>query len=266
MRLYYSPNSSAALRVVLFIKLAGVRNVTLVKVEIGDVRQLTAKGGSQWRLPKNDPEAVRLGSLDYRAFNPEGRVPVLLVDGRQLTQSGAIISFLSSATTSGLIPTDPWSKAVMQQFVDIIACDIHPLQNSPMLFQAIREFGLVKHNLYTHPFRRNYIERGFHALEQLLAKRVDDDATTRFFSLGPEPTLADVYLVPQIRNGLGCGIDLAVEYPLLHRVWLNCLAIPEIYDTLIEAGGLAQPNGSPAPGTASLPSARPAAAALNAHL
>ena len=56
-------------------------------------------------------------------------------------------------------------------------------------------------------------------------------------------TFADLYLVPQVRNGLGAGIDVAADYPALNGVWLRCLAVPAIYDTLMECGGMVQPGG-----------------------
>ena len=91
-RLYFHKASSASLRVLLFARYARDNRLTLVEVEAAP------KGAeSAFMLPEGDPEALRLGTRDYNAFNPEGRIPVLqLAPRRQLTQSGAILLFLMS--------------------------------------------------------------------------------------------------------------------------------------------------------------------------
>ena len=240
-RLYFHKASSASLRVLLFVRYARDNRLTLVEVKAAP------KGAeSAFMLPEGDPEALRLGTRDYNAFNPEGRIPVLqLAPGRQLTQSGAILLFLMSTSPAGspmraLTPADPWQHAVARQVADIVACDIHPLQNKPVAQRLMAEFGMHEHPVATHPFRLHFLRRGFAAVEKLLACASDGAPS---FAAGPAMTFADFYLVPQVRNGLGAGIDIAAEYPTLNRVWLRCLAVPAIYDTLTECGGVVQPGG-----------------------
>jgi len=49
---------------------------------------------------------------EYLAMNPNGQVPVLLVDGKPLTQIVAICDWLDrSFPQAGLLPTDPWARA-----------------------------------------------------------------------------------------------------------------------------------------------------------
>ena len=59
--------------------------------------------------------------------------------------------------------------------------------------------------------------------------------------MGDAPTVAECFLVPQIRNALLGGIDLAGEFPVLARVWENAIAEPEIAAVLAAAGGAVQP-------------------------
>src|SRR3954469_25953649 len=51
-------------------------------------------------------------TLEYLAMNPNGQVPVLLVDGRPLSQIVAICDFLDrSFPKAGLLPTEPWTRS-----------------------------------------------------------------------------------------------------------------------------------------------------------
>ena len=61
------------------------------------------------------------------------------------------------------------------------------------------------------------------------------------FSVGNTVTLADCFLVPQIRNALLADLDLPKEFPTLARVWTNLLKVPAIANTLDEFGGVVQP-------------------------
>ena len=61
------------------------------------------------------------------------------------------------------------------------------------------------------------------------------------FSVGDTLTLADCFLVPQIRNALLAEIDFPKEFPTKSRVWDNLLNVQIITDTLEEFGGVVQP-------------------------
>ena len=61
------------------------------------------------------------------------------------------------------------------------------------------------------------------------------------FSVGDEVSLADCFLVPQIRNALLAEIDLAGEFPTISRVWENLIKVEPILDALNGVGGVVQP-------------------------
>jgi len=61
------------------------------------------------------------------------------------------------------------------------------------------------------------------------------------FAVGDSVTLADCFLVPQIRNALLAEIDLPSEFPILSTVWNNLLDVPEVRAVLDDAGGIIQP-------------------------
>jgi len=86
-----------------------------------------------------------------------------------------------------------------------------------------------------HPLRLHFIRREFGAIESILT------TCAGRFAVGDAVTQADCFLVPQVRNALLAGIDLAAEFPTLSRVWENLLAVPEIAVVIEDAGGVVQP-------------------------
>src|SRR5258705_1782023 len=66
----------------------------------------------------------------YKSVNPQSLVPALEDGGRLLTQSLAIIEYLDEAHPGPkLLPADPLDRAYARAFSQIIACEIHPLNN-----------------------------------------------------------------------------------------------------------------------------------------
>merc|ERR1712070_494782 len=118
-----------------------------------------------------------------------------------------------------LLPSNTLDRARVSQIVNIIQCDIHPLQNLGMINNAIDDFGMpdVGKDRRPHPFRMHFLRRGLTALDSIMSE------TSARFAVGDVLTLADVYLVPQVRNALGAGIDVEAEFPVVHRIWATCL-------------------------------------------
>ena len=190
-------------------------------------------------LPENDPDTSILGTTDLRVFNPEGRIPVLLLpDGRKMTQSGPIIDYIESQIDdvgSSLVPEDPWVNANIKRLMWIIAADIQPYQNIPFIIQAMSDWGMVKASPTEHPLRLHFIRREFGAVETIM------EETAGKFSVGNKISLADCFLVPQIRNALLAGIDLDKEFPTISKVFNNLLEVPNISKVVDDAGGAVQP-------------------------
>ena len=74
------------------------------------------RGIPVFTMPPGDPETRRFGTTDLTAFNPEGRVPVLVLpDGRRMTQSGPIMDYLDEVIGADfgrpMMPEDPWRQA-----------------------------------------------------------------------------------------------------------------------------------------------------------
>ncbi len=236
MRLFYHPASSASMRVTLYLRCRGVpaSQVELVSTGIATDH----RGILVFTMPEGDAETEKVGTTNLTAFNPEGRIPVLLLaDGRKLTQSGPIVDFIEEtlAVEPSMLPEDAWARAEARRIMWIIAADTQPYQNIPFIIQAMGEWGMTKAPPTVHPLRLHFIRREFGAIESILT------TCAGRFAVGDAVTQADCFLVPQVRNALLAGIDLAAEFPTLSRVWENLLAVPEIAVVIEDAGGVVQP-------------------------
>ena len=152
-------------------------------------------------------------SAGYLTKQPQGLVPCLENDeGQFLAQSGAILSYLDKLyPSSKLLPPDPFQAARIQSFVDMIACDIHPICNLRILSYLIEDLKVDSEQKLA--WYQHWIIIGFEALETMLEK------TTYCF--GEQVTLADVYLIPQVYNALRFEVDMAA-FPKIMNAYQNC--------------------------------------------
>jgi maleylpyruvate isomerase len=160
-------------------------------------------------------------AADYLALNPQGLVPALVTDdGALLTQSLAIIEWLEETHPApSLLPSGANDRARVRSIALAIACEIHPLNNTRVLNylkDALQVDDGARNAWYAH-----WCELGLLALETRLAR---EPATGRFCH-GDAPTMADLYLVPQLANARRVDIDIAA-YPTLHRIETACNALP----------------------------------------
>ena len=156
---------------------------------------------------------------EYRNVNPQGLVPTLEDVGQTLIQSLAIIEYLDEVYPDPpLLPKDPAGRARVRALADIVACDIHPINNLRVLRYLMHELG--HDEAAVAAWYNHWIAAGFDALEPLLAS----DAPTGAFCHGDMPGLADVTLVPQVVNAERYHLDLA-PYPTLTRIYENCMKL-----------------------------------------
>lgn len=157
---------------------------------------------------------------DYRSVNPQGLVPALEIDGETLIQSLAIIEYLDETHPEPpLLPAAPADRARVRALADIVACDIHPINNLRVLRYLIHTYGKSESDIgvwYNH-----WIDDGFQALEKLLAA----DPRTGSFCHGDRPGVADIALVPQVVNAERYELDIS-PYPTISRIFAACQKLP----------------------------------------
>lgn len=145
----------------------------------------------------------------YLAQNRQGLVPALDIGGgKVLTQSLAIIEWLDAVYPEPrLIPADPLSRARAMAMAQVIAADIHPLNNLRVL-QQLKRLGVdepARDDWYRH-----WVAEGFAALEAMAGA----DENPGPFLGGDAPGIADVLLVPQMFNARRFNLPLE-GYPRL---------------------------------------------------
>lgn len=159
----------------------------------------------------------------YLALNPQGLVPALEAGDAVLTQSLATIEWLDETHPEPpLLPADPLERAHARAFAQVIACDIHPLQNLRVLRYLKKSFGQEPPAL--DAWARHWNAEGLATCETLLSARRETA-----FAFGDRPGLADICLVPQLAAADRFGLDLA-PYPRLLRIRDACEALAAFAD------------------------------------
>jgi maleylpyruvate isomerase len=198
--LYGYWRSSAAYRVRIALELKGLAYQTRPV-------HLTLAGGEQHAAP-------------FQALNPQGLVPVL-VDGEEvLSQSLAIIEYLEETHPAPpLLPGTPAARARVRALAQVVACDLHPLNNLRVLRYLGENLGASADAQTV--WYRHWLQAGLAALE----RRLGTEPGTGEFCHGAAPTLADLCLVPQLYNARRHALDLA-PFPTLTRIEAACQALP----------------------------------------
>ncbi|HOV05134.1 MAG TPA: maleylacetoacetate isomerase, partial [Kaistiaceae bacterium] len=137
-----------------------------------------------------------------------------------LAQSLAILEYLEEIHPEpALLPVDPVARAKVRGVADIIACDIHPLNNLAVLGYLKTQLGADQAAVdrwYAH-----WITVNFTAIEQMIE--------------GPDfcfcgvPTLADLCLVPQVFNARRFKVPIDA-FPKIVAIDAHCSRLAAFAD------------------------------------
>ncbi|MFC3068226.1 maleylacetoacetate isomerase [Phenylobacterium soli] len=154
----------------------------------------------------------------YAALNPQELTPALVTEaGRVITQSLAILEWLEETHPEpALLPGNPEDRAVVRAMADIVACDVHPLNNL-RIQQQLTAMGVD--DAGRQAWSQRWINDGFKALEPMVARH------GRGFAFGEAPSLADCCLIPQVYSAERYGVDVA-PYPAIRAVAERAAAHP----------------------------------------
>ncbi len=148
----------------------------------------------------------------YRAVNPMGHLPCLVLGDEKYVESTAIIELLEELHPEpALLPKTPADRARVRALVQIVNSGIQPLQNLVVL-DRIGEDQAKRID-----WLRHFITRGLTAWEALAASYRPAYAKEGPFAYGDRFGAADAFLVPQLYTARRFGIDLGV-YPNILRV------------------------------------------------
>ncbi|MEM7280841.1 MAG: maleylacetoacetate isomerase [Pseudomonadota bacterium] len=154
---------------------------------------------------------------EYRAINVQTLVPSLDCDGQVIHQSLTILEYLEEKFPQHpLLPDDREEKATVRALAQMVACDIHPLNNLRVLKYLVGPLE-VSHDAKAQWYK-HWVAEGFHAVEARL------EQTAGKYCVGDGITHADVCLVPQVYNARRFDCDLG-PYPNIVRIEQDCLTL-----------------------------------------
>ena len=179
------------------------------------VRIALGLAGIAWQAVPVDLVAGAQRAPAHLARNPQGLVPVLEIDGLQLTQSIAILDYLEDTGRVRLRPADAGDLARMRSVVQAVAADLHPVCN---LRVAAHVVAMTGQEAARGDWMRHFIRPGLEAVEQMLCP----DGP---YAMGAALTQADLVLIPQLYNAARWGVETR-DLPRLTRVAAACADLP----------------------------------------
>jgi maleylacetoacetate isomerase len=197
VKLYSYFRSSAAYRVRIALNFKGMP-YDMVSIHL-------TKDGGQQRKP------------DFIAVNPQMRVPALALDtGDVLTQSLAIIEYLDDIQPEpALLPADALARAKVRAIAQMVACDIHPLNN--LIALQYLKHTLKHEQADIDAWYHHWVIEGFKAIEAMISPGP--------YACGAQVTLADMCLVPQVFNARRLKVQLDA-FPKIVAADAACLKLP----------------------------------------
>ncbi len=177
-------------------------------------------------LPKDEHKLA-----SYLRVHPQGLVPALEDEGKFYVQSLAMMEYLEETHPKpALLPSTPEDRAYVRAVAQIIACEIHPLNNLRTLRYVKKSYRLDEEGV--NVWYRHWIAEGLSGLELFLS------SSKKFgkYCYRDQVTIADCCLVPQVFNAQRYQCELA-PYPTIMGIFAECMKLPAFID--------AQPSKQP---------------------
>jgi maleylpyruvate isomerase len=179
---------------------------------------LNVKGIAWESVPISLPKGEH-AEAKFKAINPQGLVPALDDSGKLLSQSLAIMEYLDETQPGPkLLPADAADRAYVRAFSQLIACEIHPLNNLRVLKYIKRTFKLDDEGV--NSWYRHWIAEGFAMMEAFLLREQRHGR----YVLRDAVSIADCCLVPQVFNAMRYNCDLGA-YPTVMRIFGECMKL-----------------------------------------
>ncbi len=154
---------------------------------------------------------------DYLALNPKGEVPFFIDGELKLGQSMAILLYIEDKWSEHpLFPKNAAEMAKCIQVCEIINSGIQPIQNLAVMHEVKKRYDLSDEQKVD--WSRFWIQKGLDALEKVLRPLAGK------FCLGNNLTAADLFLVPQVYNGIRFGVDFS-GLSLISKINEACLEL-----------------------------------------
>jgi len=194
---------------------------------------LNCKGLAYEALPVNLPKGEHK-LAPYLTLHPQGLVPALEDGGKIYVQSLAMMEYLEETRPQPpLLPATAEDRAYVRAVAQIIACEIHPLNNLRTLRYLKKTYGLDEEGV--NAWYRHWIAEGLAGLEAFVAGAKKSGR----YCYRDQVTIADCCLVPQVFNAQRYQCDLA-PYPAVMAIFAECMKL----DAFIEAQPSRQPDAA----------------------
>jgi glutathione S-transferase len=157
--------------------------------------------GADYKAVRLDFKANQQNSPDYLAINPKGRVPALVTDRGVLTETPAILTYITQTFREAkLAPSDdPFALAQLQAFTSYLCSTVH-----------------VAHAHKTRGYRWATEESSFADMKRMVPKSfgacfalIERDMLRGPWVMGESYTICDPYLFTVAQWLEGDGVDLA---------------------------------------------------------
>ena len=182
IKLYYSPGSCSLATHIVLEELGIAYESVLVSLKDGEHKK-----------------------ADFLKINSRARVPALNVDGKILTETVAILTYLGGGYAErGLWPRDTWRQAEALSLMSWLASSVHISVAGIFRPERYATGAAALEDVKTTS--RAQLEKQFAEIEKML--------TGKTFAMGGQYTVCDPHLLVFFRWGNRIGINMKERYPM----------------------------------------------------